>query len=156
MSPVAEGNDRAARWDELIAAERCVEAALAHKFGSVPSEERAQMIRDAEIELMNGWQCGETAWPDDVACWLVECAGHDACDRHRQTKRRATEPAGVAGADFEAGAAPGIDAELERIFAEENARGLYALLSPQQRNIAALRYSADLEPKQIAKLLKLS
>jgi len=47
------------------------------------------------------------------------------------------------------------EAEHERALSLENAQGLYALLSPTQRHIAVLRFSAGLEPRAIAKQLKL-
>ena len=156
MSAIAQKSERDARWDELIGAERAVEAALARKFGSLRVEKRAELIRDAELELIEQWSAGTASWPADPAAWLVRAVGNDARDLAKRKKRRATEAAGVAGADFEAGAAPAAEADHERLLAEENARGLYALLSPTQRHIAVLRFSAGLEPRTIAKQLKLS
>ncbi|MCA1701510.1 MAG: sigma-70 family RNA polymerase sigma factor, partial [Actinobacteria bacterium] len=148
--------DRDGRWDELIAAESAVDAALARKFGSLQADRRAELIRDAEIELIERWERGDTAWPHSPAAWLVTAVGNRACDHANKTKRRATDAAGLAGTDYESGAAPAAEADHERGLAEENARGLYALLSPTQRHIAVLRFSAGIEPRLIAKQLKLS
>jgi len=61
VRPVAEQTVRADRWDELIAAEGVVAQALAKTFGSLPAERRAELIRDAELELIEKWQAGEVA-----------------------------------------------------------------------------------------------
>jgi RNA polymerase sigma factor (sigma-70 family) len=156
VTALAQSSVRDARWDELIAAEPAVDAALARKFGSLHPDKRAELIREAEIELIDRWERGDTAWPYSPAAWLVTAVANRACDHANKIKRRATDAAGLAGTDYESGAAPAAEADHERALAEENARGLYALLSPTQRHIAVLRFSAGLEPRVIAKQLRLS
>jgi RNA polymerase sigma factor (sigma-70 family) len=156
VNPVAQPTERDARWGELVAMETRLLRRLARRFQELSVDQLRELIRDAQLDLIEKWESGKVDWPGNPGRWLERAAIRDGLDLLKTTRRRDTKAAGAPDTDFESGVAAAAEVVHEHVLAEENALGLYVLLSPTQRHIALLRFSASMGPKEIAEHLKLS
>ncbi len=134
----------------------------------------AALWRDAQPSLLRYLRVGNGSVADDVAAdtwlcviqglgrfrgdeqgfraWLFTIARRRQADRHRAAARRRVIPASDRGLEDLAGSSDPVEAVAAALGTEAALR-LIAALPPDQAEVVALRVIADLDVRQVARLL---